>query len=183
MTVIAVARRVDVAPAPQEHSDALEQQRGFAPSRRAVRGSPDSTLAAYLALQSARSSLSDRARDVVNLAVSQVNECHHCLAAHATLAKMNGFTDAQILKIRNGAAGFDRKLDALARLVRAIAIDRGHVDQPLVDAFFAAGWTRENLVDAIILVGSKAISNYLHAITQVPGDFPAAAECAVELMT
>jgi len=35
-----------------------------------------------------------------------------------TLGKMVGFTPAQILEIRRGGAGFDARLDALAKLVR-----------------------------------------------------------------
>jgi AhpD family alkylhydroperoxidase len=41
---------------------------------------------------------------VVNLVVSQVNECEYCLAAHTVLGKMNGLTDGQILEIRQGSA-------------------------------------------------------------------------------
>jgi alkylhydroperoxidase family enzyme len=90
------------------------------------------------------------------------------------LGKMNGFTDEQILEIRRGGASFDAKFDALARLTQAIVLSRGHVDQALVEAFFAAGWTKENLVDAIVVIGDKTVSNYLHSTTRIPVDFPAA---------
>ena len=110
----------------------------------------------------------------MNLVVSQVNGCEYCLAAHTMIGKMNGFTDEQILEIRSGKASFDAKFDALARLVRNIAINRGHADQALVEAFFAAGWTKANLVDAIVVIGDKTVTNYLHATTRVPVDFPAA---------
>ncbi|HSY28619.1 MAG TPA: carboxymuconolactone decarboxylase family protein, partial [Burkholderiaceae bacterium] len=90
------------------------------------------------------------------------------------LGKMNGFTDAQIIEIRHGHASFDGKLNALARLTNGITQNRGHVDQALVDAFFAAGWTKENLVDAIVIIGDKTVSNYLHSTTKIPVDFPAA---------
>jgi alkylhydroperoxidase family enzyme len=43
-----------------------------------------------------------------------------------------------------------------------------------VQAFFDAGWTPENLVDAIVVIGDKTVTNYLHATTQVPVDFPLA---------
>jgi alkylhydroperoxidase family enzyme len=91
---------------------------------------------------------------------------------------MNGLTDEQILEIRGGKANFDAKLDALARLVKNIAVNRGHADQALVEAFFAAGWTKANLVDAIVVIGDKTVTNYLHATTRVPVDFPAAPQLA-----
>lgn len=43
-----------------------------------------------------------------------------------------------------------------------------------MQAALDAGWTRENLVDAIVTIGDKVITNYLHGVTQVPVDFPAA---------
>lgn len=67
-----------------------------------------------------------------------------------------------------------KKLDALARLTRNIAENRGQAAPALVDAFFAAGWNKANLVDAIVVIGDKTVTNYLHATTQVPVDFPAA---------
>jgi hypothetical protein len=43
-----------------------------------------------------------------------------------------------------------------------------------VDTFFAAGYTQGNLVDVIMVIGDKIISNYLHGVSQVPIDFPEA---------
>jgi hypothetical protein len=48
-----------------------------------------------------------------------------------------------------------------------------------VQAFFDAGWTQENLVDVIVVIGDKTVTNYLHGTTQVPVDFPAAPRLAV----
>ena len=105
-----------------------------------------------------------KAREVVNLVTSQVNACEYCLAAHTLIGKMYGFSDAQILEIRRRTAGFDPKLDALARLVRNMVLERGHTDPALVDAFFAAGWTGANLVDAVVAVGDKWCSSRRSAI-------------------
>ena len=87
---------------------------------------------------------------------------------------MNGFTDEQILELRAGKASFDQKLDALARLAKNITENRGATDTQVLDNFFAAGWTKENLIDTIALVGDKTISNYIHSTTKVPVDFPVA---------
>jgi alkylhydroperoxidase family enzyme len=100
------------------------------------------------------------------------------LAAHTALGKMLGFTDAQILEIRRGRASFDPKLNGLIRFVREIAEKRSHVSAVTTDAFLAAGWSQANLVDAIMVVGDKSISNYLHGATKIPVDFPAAEKLA-----
>lgn len=174
MSRINVPTRDDVSPANQALFDTLKKGLGMVPNLYATLAHSENALGSYLALQNAKSSITGKAREVVNLVVSQVNECEYCLAAHTMIGKMNGFTEAQVLEIRSGTASFDRKLDALARLVKAIASQRGKIDDTLLDAFLAAGWTRENLVDTIVTIGDKTITNYLHSVTQVPVDFPAA---------
>lgn len=174
MNTIPVPTREQVSPANQALFDTLRQHIGFVPNLYASFAHSSHALASYLALQSAPSALTLREREVVNLAVSQVNRCRYCLAAHTALARRAGFDDAQILALRRGSAAFDAKLDALARLARGLAQARGTVEPVLVEAFLAAGWTHEQLVDTVVLVGDKTISNLLHAVTQVPVDFPAA---------
>lgn len=174
MTTITVPTRDSASPANQALFDALGGKLGFVPNLYATLAHSESALDSYLALQNAKSSLNARAREVINLVVSQVNSCEYCLAAHTALGGMVGFSPEQIIEIRRGAAAFDPKLDSLARLVRSIAVERGHADPELVRAFFDAGWTEEHLVDAIVGIGDKVITNYLHGTTRVPVDFPAA---------
>jgi uncharacterized peroxidase-related enzyme len=181
MTRFTVPTRDTVSEGNQALFDALQGKLGFVPNLYATFALSQNALGTYLALQSAKSSLNAKAREVVNLVVSQYNECRYCLAAHTALGKMNGFSDAQIIEIRKGTASFDAKLDALARLARSLVARRGHADAAAMDAFFAAGWTQENLVDVIMTIGDKIISNYLHAATDIPVDFPAAPELDVAL--
>jgi AhpD family alkylhydroperoxidase len=174
MKTIKVPAYDQVGPANQAIFDQLEKGLSFVPNLYATFAHSETALGTYLALQNAKSSLSAKEREVINLGVSQVNQCEYCLAAHTALGKMVGFTDEQIMEIRKGTASFDRRLDALAKLVKNIAVERGHANPALVQAFFDAGWTEANLVDAIVVIGDKIISNYLHGTTKVPVDFPAA---------
>jgi AhpD family alkylhydroperoxidase len=178
MTTINVPTRDEVSPANQAIFDKLKSSLGNVPNLYATFAHSEHALGNYLAFQNAKSSITGKAREIVNLVVSQVNGCEYCLAAHTVIGKMSGFTDEQILEIRSGKASFDAKFDALARLVKSIAVNRGHADQALVDAFFAAGWTKANLVDTIVVIGDKTVTNYLHATTRVPVDFPAAPQLA-----
>lgn len=174
MTTFHVPTREQVSPANQAHFDTLKKGLGMVPNLYATLALSEHALGSYLALQNAKSSINGKAREVVNLVVSQVNGCQYCLAAHTVIGGMVGFTPEQILEIRRGSASADAKLDALARLVKNIATERGHANPALVQAFFDAGWTPENLVDVIVVIGDKTVTNYLHATTQVPVDFPAA---------
>jgi len=174
MKTIAVPTYDQVSPSNQALFDNLKKALSFVPNLYATFAHSETALGTYLALQNARSSLSQKAREVINLVVSQVNECEYCLAAHTVVGKMAGFSDAQVLEIRSGRASFDPKLDALARLTRSIAKERGHSDPVLLQAFFDAGWSEGNLVDAIVVIGDKTTSNFLHSTTRIPVDFPAA---------
>lgn len=178
MTSINVPTRAEVSPANQALFDVLKAKLGMVPNLYATMAHSENALTTYLGLQNAKSSITGKAREVVNLVVSQVNDCDYCLAAHTVIGGMNGFSEAQILEIRSGRASFDKKLDALAQLTKSIANNRGTPNPLLVEAFFAAGWTKENLVDAIVTIGDKTVTNYLHSTTQVPVDFPAAQKLA-----
>ena len=174
MKTITVPTYEKVSSENQTIFDQLKKGLGFVPNLYATFAHSETALATYLALQNAKSSLSPKAREVVNLVVSQVNGCAYCLAAHTALAKMVGFAPEQIMEIRRGGAAFDARLDALAKLVSNITLERGHADPELVQDFFAVGWTEANLVDALVVMGDKMVSNFLHGTTQIPVDFPPA---------
>ena len=174
MTTFTVPTHATVSPANQALFDNLQKGLGMVPNLYATFAYSETALPTYLAFQNAKSSLMGKAREVVNLVTSQVNQCEYCLAAHTALGGMVGFTSEQIIEIRHGHVSFDSKLDALARLTKGVVESRGHIDPALVDGFFAAGWSQENMVDAIVIMGDKTVSNYLHGVTQVPVDFPPA---------
>ena len=88
---------------------------------------------------------------------------------------MNGFNDEQILELRSGVASFDAKYNTLAVLAKNMAETRGATTPEVQEAFFKAGYTKENLVDAVTLVGEITITNYLHRTTEVAVDFPTVA--------
>jgi AhpD family alkylhydroperoxidase len=129
---------------------------------------------AYFKLETSPVSLNTREVEAVNLVVSEVNNCAYCLSAHSMIAQKTGFTEEQIIGIRSGHASFDTKMDALVKLTKELS-EKRHIETPgLLDDFFEAGYTRENLMDIIILIGDRTISNILYAVTKVPIEFPLA---------
>ena len=174
MKIIQVPTYEQVSPTNQAIFDQLKKGLSFIPNLYATFAHSETALATYLALQNAKSSLSARDREVINLVVSQVNNCQYCLAAHTALGKMVGFTSEQIMELRKGMASFNAKQDVLAKLVKSISVERGNPSPELVQTFFDAGWTEANLIDTIIVIGDKIISNYLHSTTKIPVDFPLA---------
>jgi len=169
-----VPAREDVSENNQAIFDNLQSNLGFVPNLYAYYAKSDTALADYLALQNRKTSLKGREREAVNIVVSQINGCKYCQSAHTVLGKMNKFTDEQIIEIRRGGASFDPKLDALVKFAAAATTNRGQVSEELKTNFLDAGFTEENLIDTIIVVGDKTISNYIHNITGFAIDFPLA---------
>lgn len=173
-TVFNVPTREEVTPANQEIFDSLNKAVGFVPNLYATMAYSNNGLARFLAYQNAKTSLSNKEKEAVNLIVSQVNGCSYCQSAHLVLGKMNGFTEEQLVEIHHGKSA-DVKLNALVKLAADITKNRGYASSEIVDAFFAQGYTKEHLVDLILQVSDKTAMNYLHNLTKVAIDFPVAA--------
>lgn len=182
MSTFNVPKRDQVSENNQVIFDNLNKALGFVPNLYATYAHSDTALENYLNFANAKTSLSAKEKEVVNLAVSEVNSCVYCLSAHTAIGKMNGFTDPQILELRAGEASFNNKLDALARLAKNVTENRGKTDEAVLENFFNAGYSKGNLIDVISLVGDKTISNYIHSTTQVPVDFPVAQPLDAELV-
>lgn len=150
----------------------LEKGLGFVPNIYASLAHSETALGNFLDFGNAKTSFSAKEKEVINLAVSQVNECIYCLSAHTAIGKMNGFTEDQTLELRAGKASFDTKLDALAKFARNVAVNRGAATEEVVANFYAQGYTKGSLADAIILIGEITITNYFHKTTEVAVDFP-----------
>lgn len=179
MSTFNVPTRDEVSESNQAIFDQLEKGIGFVPNLYASYAHSETALADYLALQNRKSTLSAKEREVINLGVSQVNECSYCLSAHTAIGKMNGFSDDQILELRSGEASFDNKLNALAAFVKNSVINRSKPDPIVVENLHSAGYTKANLIDIFLVIGDKMISNFLYGTTQIPVDFPVAPELEV----
>ncbi|GMV77145.1 MAG: hypothetical protein AMXMBFR79_02800 [Chitinophagaceae bacterium] len=174
MTNFNVPTRGEVSSNNQEIFDNLKKGLGTVPNLYAVMAHSDTALGNYLAFQNAKTTFNNKEKQAINLIVSQVNECAYCQAAHTVLGKMNGFTEEQTIEIRKGSTAFDAKLNALVVLAKEVTIKKGFVDGASLENFFNAGYTKGQAVELVMLVAEKIAMNYLHAVTKVAIDFPAA---------
>lgn len=173
MKDFAVPTREQVSADNQKLFDNLTQALGFVPNLYATFAHSDNGLAKYLAFENAKTSLTNKEKEAVNLVVSEVNGCLYCQSAHTVVGKLNGFSEEEILNLRSGQSS-DSKLAALVALAEDITENRGHASAKNLDAFFKAGYDNGSLVDLILQIGDKVISNYLHNLTEIPIDFPRA---------
>ncbi len=176
MSKINVPTREEVSSKNQAIFDNLQKGLGFVPNLYATFAHSENALGSFLTFSGAATSFSKKEKEVIDLAISQVNECRYCQSAHTAIAKMNGFTEEQIIELRQGHASFDSKLDALAKIARAIAEKKGHVSREVKENFFSAGYNKENLIDLVTAAGAITVTNLLHNLTDVAIDFPVAPE-------
>jgi len=174
MSKINVPTREQVSQNNQAIFDNLEKGLGFVPNLYATMAHSENALGNFLAFSGAATSFSKKEKEVIDLAISQINNCKYCQSAHTAIAKMNGFTDEQAVELRQGRASFDSKLNALAEISKAIAENQGRVSDELKDNFFKAGYNKENLIDLVTAAGAITVTNYLHNLTDVAIDFPIA---------
>ena len=154
--------------------DNLEKTIGFVPNMFASFAHSPTALGDYLTLQNRKTSLSNKEKEIINLIVSQLNGCDYCKSAHTAVGQMVGFTEEETLEIRRANISFNDKYNALVQFAKAIVEQKGYVADDVKRNYFNAGYTIENLVDTIILIGDKIMTNYLFAIIKVPIDFPIA---------
>jgi uncharacterized peroxidase-related enzyme len=169
-----IPTKAEVSDNNQAMFDKLQKGLGFVPNLYAYFAKNETALGDYLTLQNRKSTLRAKEREVINLVTSQINGCRYCQSAHTALGKMNGFTDEQIIELRKGSASWDTKLDALVKFTASVVENRGRATEDTKEAFFEAGYSEANMIDVVIVIGDKIISNYLHNLTEFEIDFPLA---------
>lgn len=109
-------------------------------------------------------------RQVVLLATSFVNGCDYCMAAHSTIAAMQKLPADVVQALRDGEPIADPKLEALRRFTVQLVEKRGWADDADVDAFLAAGYTKEQVLEVVLGVGMKTLSNFTNHLGATPLD-------------
>jgi uncharacterized peroxidase-related enzyme len=161
--------------------DAVKGKLGLVPNMtRAMANSP-AVLDGYLQFSGAlgKGKLPVRVREQLSLAVSQVNECDYCLAAHSTIGKAVGLTPEQIRDSRLGGA-VDPRTDALIRFALQVVRTRGRVSDADLDDVRAAGFDDGDVAEVIAHVALDLFTNYFNNVARTDVDFPKAAPLTPE---
>lgn len=161
----------DTAPeAARGHLTQVKQRYGRVPNFFAVAAESPAAIQAYLSLAKVfgETGLSPTEQQIVILTASVENKCDYCVAAHSRGAKMAGVPEDVIQAIRDRAPLKDAKTEALHRLASQIVERRGWVSDDEVQNFFKQGYSRSQLLDVIVGVSMKTLSNYINHVSDVP---------------
>lgn len=163
--------------APEEARELLDKAKsayGFVPNMLGVFAEAPALLKGYMTLSEifGESSFSPVEQQVVFLATSFENECHYCMAAHSGIAKQAGVPEDAVEALRDGKPIPDDKLEALRAFTTAMASKRGWVDDKDIEAFLDAGYSKQNVLEVVLGIAVKTMSNYTNHIAETPVDEP-----------
>ena len=161
--------------APKASKDLLEiaqAKYGFIPNLLGEMAEAPSLLKAYLTVGEAleASSLTAQEQQVVILTVSYLNECSYCMTAHSAVAKMVGLPDDEIDALREGQPMSDAKLEAMRTFTGILVEKRGWASDEDIAAFLTAGYTRAQVLEVILGIAFKTMSNFTNHVADTPID-------------
>lgn len=102
--------------------------------------------------------------------VSVANGCQYCVAAHSAGLRMSGMEQDQIDAVRHGRTLADSRLEGLRSFATAVVEGRGRVSDDDLQAFFDAGYRPEQVLEVLVAVAMKTLSNYANHIAETPLD-------------
>lgn len=170
MNAIKVPTKEQVPPGSRKYFDYFTEKLGMMPNLYAVLAYSEPGISSYFQFQRRERFLDRRESEIVSLVVSAMHESDYCLEMHTMIAKLNGLDDVQISEVKEGTAGFDRRLNALARLAYSILSNKTRADEAVLDEFFEAGYRFPHLLDAAMIIADNVISNIVSNIVHLPAD-------------
>jgi uncharacterized peroxidase-related enzyme len=167
--------------APAESAELLataEKEFGFVPNLLGVMAESPATIKAYKTIGKIfdESSFSATERQVVVLAASRFNECDYCVAAHSVIAGMQRVPADVIDAIRNDQPIDDDKLEALRTFTTTAVEKRGWASDADIATFQAAGYNKAQILEVIVGLSFKTLSNYVNHLAETPLDDAFAAQ-------
>ncbi len=145
---------------------------GFIPNLYGIMAEAPAALKAYSGLSNnfEQSSFTATEKQIILLATSYVNGCNYCMAVHSTIGQMFKVPQDIIEALRTGEPIADAKLEALRIFTQTVVEKRGWVEEEDVDTFLSAGYSKSQLLEIIVGVTQKTLSNYINHIVKTPLD-------------
>jgi alkylhydroperoxidase family enzyme len=162
-----------LASAPEKSKPALEQLQqafGLIPNIAAVISNSPKLVTSLVAVfqQVHSSSLTEQEIQIVLLTDAVANSSTYAVAFHTGLALNQGVSSEETAAIRARLVPKDPRFAALSTLAKTLIEKRGHLSEQELDAFLAAGFDKEQILEVIAIVAASTITNYAGTITAPP---------------
>lgn len=152
--------------------DVVQKNYGFVPNLLGKVAESPTALKAYLDISDAvaKGTLSGTEKQVAQLTASRVNGCEYCVAAHSTMSDMEKIPADIIAATREDRALADAKLEAIRQFTKTVVSKQGWASDADVSAFVNAGFTKAQVLEVVLIVTQKTLSNYANHIVDTPVD-------------
>ncbi len=147
-------------------------QMGTIPGLYAVMAESPEILTAYTQLHQAFTATSFNAEEltVVWQTINVEHECHFCVPAHTAIAHSMEVDPALTEALRNSEAMPTAKLQALHDFTLIMVRQRGNATDAQLEAFYAAGYAPKQVLEIVLGLSQKVISNYVNHVAKTPVD-------------
>ena len=151
---------------------ASEKTYGFLPGLYQVMADAPQLLETYQRTHEAfvSTSFDDAELTVVWQSINVEHECHYCVPAHTGIAHSMNIDQGVIDALRDETPLADPKLEALRTFTLALVRGRGNVAAVDYDAFYAAGYGPQQVLEIILGLSQKILSNYTNHVAQTAVD-------------
>jgi len=156
--------------APDDAKPMLEQVQqgfGFVHNLFAYMAEAPTAVEAYLALNGiiAKTSFTPAQQQIALLATSVENGCGFCSVAHRAGGKMKKAKQQTLDAVNENQAISDASDAALVKFTQEAVRLRGNLPDESVDEFLAAGFTKQQVFELMIIIAIKTLSNYTNHLT------------------
>ncbi|WP_273429294.1 carboxymuconolactone decarboxylase family protein [Marinobacter sp.] len=163
--------------APEKSKPLLENSQkafGMIPGLHAVMADAPTVLDGYQKLHELvlNTSFDNDETTVVWQTINVEHACHYCVPAHTGIAKSMKVSDDIINALRDETPLPSDKLEALRTFTLAVVRKRGEVNSEDLNAFYEAGYERSHVLEVILVLSQKVMSNYINHIAETPVDEP-----------
>jgi alkylhydroperoxidase family enzyme len=161
--------------APVESKPALEKSlktNGMLPNLHGILAGSPQLLDAYQTLHQLfmKTSFDAEELTVVWQGINVEHDCRYCVPAHTGIAHSMKVDPAITEALRNQQPLPTVKLQALLDMTLTIVRNRGNVSQEDLDNFYSAGYGQQQVLEIILGLSQKVISNYTNHIANTPVD-------------
>ena len=152
--------------------EASQKAYGMIPGLHGVLAAAPGILEGYQKLHElfVNTSFNEEELTVVWQAINVEHACHYCVPAHTGIAHMMKVDNEIIESLRNETPLTNPKLESLRTFTLSMVRNRGNVSQEELQAFYAAGYGEQQVLEIILGLSQKVISNYTNHIANTPVD-------------
>ncbi len=167
----------NIETAPEGSKALLEQSlksNGMIPGLHGVLAGAPGIFEAYQTLHKlfTQSSFNKEELTVVWQTINVEHECHYCVPAHTGIANMMKVDSSLSEALRNRTAMPTEKLQILHDFTLKVVRNRGHVTQDDLYTFYGVGYGERQVLEVILGLSQKVISNYTNHIANTAVDAP-----------